>query len=69
MLKNVTRVATFTDRMRVLVKTSYGAVREILKDNIWKPVPQPLGRERIELRHNQCSRRGRVQPQGHVLGP
>ena len=34
MLKNVTRVATFTDRMRVLVKTSYGAVREIFTETI-----------------------------------
>ena len=29
MLKNVTRVATFTDRMRVLVKTIYYAVGDI----------------------------------------
>ena len=69
MLKNVIRVATFTDRMRVLVKTSYNAVCEIFTGTIWKTVPQPSGRERIELQHNQCSRRGQVQPQGHVLGP
>lgn len=69
MLKNVTRVATFTDRMRVLVKTSYSIEREIFTETIWKTVPQPSGRERIGLQHNQCSRRGRVQLQGHALGP
>jgi hypothetical protein len=45
MLKNVTRVATFTDRMRVLVKTSYCVVGEIFMGTIWRTKPYRNPRE------------------------
>jgi hypothetical protein len=41
MLKNVTSVATFTDRMRVLVKTSYGAYVRDSRKRFGKPYRNP----------------------------